>query len=385
MGTRIGRWRKACSRRRHHSERRGPAAAGPEPGAADRAADGARNPVASHPEPAQRRALAPCEDAGDLAGRRTELWHTRLVAPKANGDLIEPPRPDPQRSVRAVWALTGENSQQADAKRVSDRRGRGAGSEQLAIPDADGRFDRFQIVHLSSNFSVSNYTPNPVGANLLMLSTLGGWIDTRGAWDPPGLSVEEWVHRGTMGRDHYVRIVYKGFLYPFGHRVALVKVSERKFHNGTGGLPQIAGNPAYLRQRLFIVVRERERKFVDPTLKNICGTISLARQFPFSSIKILTAVTPNLDQPDSPASSSLIAGHKDQSLFWPCVGGSPFEFQCVGTDLDGRAIRFGLPMLFLDNMMASPRDLVGDKLVPDYTSAEENALLVKEAWNKPSR
>jgi hypothetical protein len=316
---------------------------------------------------------------------RTELWHTRLVAPKADGELIEPPRPDSQRSVRAVWALTGENSQQpmqgvfpTDEDEVPN-----PSTLPFRMPMDD--FDRFQIVHLSSNFSVSNYTPNPVAANLLMLSALGGWIDTRGAWDPPGLSVEEWVHRGTMGRDHYVRIVYKGFLYPFGHRVALVKVSERKFHNGTGGLPQLAGNPAYLRQRLFIVVRERERKFVDPTLQNITGTITLSRQFPFSSIRILTAVTPNLDPPEDPASSSLIAGHEDQSLFWPCVGGSPFQFQCVGTDLDGRAIRFSLPMLFLDNMMASPRNLVGNKLVPDYTTAEENALLVQEAWNKPSR
>ncbi len=316
---------------------------------------------------------------------RTELWHTRLVAPTSSGEVIEPPRPDPQRSVRAVWALTGEHSQQAmqsvfptDEDEVPD-----PSTLPFRMPMDD--FDRFQIVHLSSNFSVSNYTPNPVAANLLMLSTLGGWIDTRGAWDPPGLSVEEWVHRGTMGRDHYVRIVYKGFLYPFGHRVALVKVSERKFHNGTGGLPQLAGNPAYLRQRLFIVVRERERRFVDPSLRNITGTVNLSRQFPFSSIRILTAVTPNLDPPDDDASDSLIPGHQDQSLFWPCVGGSPFAFECVGTDLDGRAVRFALPMLFLDNMMASPRDLVGSKLVPEYTTAEENALLVRQAWNKPSR
>ena len=25
------------------------------------------------------------------------------------------------------------------------------------------------------------------------------------------MSVEEWVHRASMGRDHYVRVVYKGF------------------------------------------------------------------------------------------------------------------------------------------------------------------------------
>ena len=42
-------------------------------------------------------------------------------------------------------------------------------------------FDRFRIAHVSSNFSRSGYTPRPVGTNLLMLSSLGGWLDSRGA------------------------------------------------------------------------------------------------------------------------------------------------------------------------------------------------------------
>ena len=88
-----------------------------------------------------------------------------------------------------------------------------------------------------------------------MLTALGGWLDSRGAWEPPGLSVEEWVHRAAMARDHYVRVVYRGFLFPFGHRVSLVKVSERKFHNGKATEEQVPGNTAYLRQRLFIVDR----------------------------------------------------------------------------------------------------------------------------------
>jgi hypothetical protein len=55
----------------------------------------------------------------------------------------------------------------------------------------------------------------PVKVNRLMLSTLGAWIDSRGAWEPPNdLSVMEWVHRGTQGRDHYVKVVYKGYLFP---------------------------------------------------------------------------------------------------------------------------------------------------------------------------
>jgi hypothetical protein len=322
-------------------------------------------------------------------GGHTELWHSRLVAPRASdGLVIEPPWPDSQRSVRAVWALTGEGSpkaMQSDFPVAADLPVPNTSPFRMPLDD----FDRFQIAHLSSNFSISNYVPNAVGTHLLMLSSLGGWLDTRGAWDPPGLSVEEWVHRAAMGRDHYVRVVYKGFLFPFGHRVALVKVSERKFHNGardTEGKETIEhanGNTAYLRQRLFIIVRERERKYVDPQLTNIAGTVFLHRQFPFSSIRIVTAITPNLDKPDSDASAIIVAGTKTQRLFWPCVNGQPFEFQCVGTDVDGRAIRFGIPMIFMDNTMASPRLKQGNKLVADFDTAEGNAEIARAAWRSP--
>jgi hypothetical protein len=37
------------------------------------------------------------------------------------------------------------------------------------------------------------------------------------------------VHIAAQGRDHYVRIVYEGHLYPFGHRAALIKITEGKF------------------------------------------------------------------------------------------------------------------------------------------------------------
>ena len=140
-----------------------------------------------------------------LATQRTELWHSRLVAPRDDGSVIEPPRPDAQRTVRAIWALTGEGSTQAME-----------GSFPATLPQPSTSpfrmplddFDRFQFVHLSSNFSSRKYAPDAVDTNLLMLSALGGWLDSRGAWSPPaGMSVEEWVHRAAMARDHYVRVV----------------------------------------------------------------------------------------------------------------------------------------------------------------------------------
>lgn len=202
-------------------------------------------------------------------------------------------------------------------------------------------FDRFQIAHLSSNFSVGNYTPQPINTRLLMLSALGGWLDSRGNWDAPGLSVEEWTHRGAMGRDHFVRVVYKGFLFPFGHRASLVKVSERKFHH-------VNGNVAYLRQRLFLIVRERERIYADTDLQvrdKAGNKIFVSYQMPFSSVRILTVVTPTLDPLTDPASN--IDG-MEQLLFWPCVGGTAFRFACSATDIDGRSVQFDLPMIFMD-------------------------------------
>jgi hypothetical protein len=331
-----------------------------------------------------RHATAPVTST---ATGHTELWHSRLVAPDKDGHAIEPPLPDANRTVRAVWALTGEGSSRA-------MQGQWPDPADLPPPNTSpfrmplDDFDRFQIAHLSSNFSVSGYAPKSVGTDLMMLSALGGWLDSRGNWNPPGLSVEEWVHRATMARDHYVRVVYRGFLFPFGHRVSLVKVSERKFHNGAkdgNGQPvieQVAGNTAYLRQRLFLIVRERERSFEDPTyaqLRDIAGNVFFQRELPFSTIRILTQVTPNLDRPDVPPSS--VVGH-GQRMFWPHVDDQPFKFQCVATDLDGRRIAFDLPMIFMDNTVACPRTYKAatKKLDPDWAKAENYAVVARDAF-----
>jgi len=329
--------------------------------------------LAPHAGERWRHAAEPVTSA--LNGR-TELWHTRLVAPGPNGKFIEPPRPDPARTLRAVWALTGEGSDR-------DKPMQSAFITTQNLPSTSGApspfratlsdFDRYQITHLSSNFSKTGYTPQPLDTNLLLLSSLGGWLESRGAWDPPGLSVEEWVHRASMGRDHYVRVVYKGYLFPFGHRVALIKVSERKFHNGRSGTDRIDGNPAYLRQRMFIIVRERERSYVDPALTTPDGR-SMQRQFPFNSVRLLTTVTPDIDTPESDAAK---IGGNGQQMFWPCVGAQPFAFRCVGTDIDGRRVQFELPMIFMDNSLACPRL---PSLAPDFDTARTHALAAQAEW-----
>ncbi len=239
-----------------------------------------------------RRAVRPPGRAGRLAAHRPG----RAVAHPARGQRRRRPRDRGAR--RREDAARGVDARRGGQPGVQPRVARGptkpapdtAGTHPYRMTLDDN--DRFQIVHLSSNYNFSNYVPEPIDCDAMMLSALGGWLDSRGAWDPmAGLSVEEWVHRATMARDHYVRVVYKGFLLPFGHRASLIKVSERRFHNDQ------PGNPAYLRQRMYIVVRERERSFERTDLTDAAGTRFYHRMFPFSRVRITTTVTPDLMLP----------------------------------------------------------------------------------------
>jgi hypothetical protein len=320
--------------------------------------------------------------AGSPLTGRVELWHTRLGVSDGHGHVTEEPGGD--KTLRAVWMRAGEGSQTFNpawptptTKPAPDT----AGTHPYRMTLDDN--DRFQIVHLSSNYNFSNYVPAPIDCDAMMLSALGGWLDARGAWDPmAGLSVEEWVHRATMARDHYVRVVYKGFLLPFGHRASLIKVSERRFHN------DLPGNPAYLRQRMYIVVRERDRSYDRTDLGDAAGTQLYHRMFPFSRVRITTTVTPDLMLPTDPISKIVdppVVASASQNLFWPCVsgngpGGGPFGFHLVATDLDGRAIELVLPLIFISNELAAPPKVVSGKIEVDQPAATKYFAAARKAW-----
>ena len=271
---------------------------------------------------------------------RVELWHTRLGVRGPGGQIydrqyvysrdeealrvvgISPTalRNEHYRTLRAIWSpdYSAPNMPtHADAPfRMSlDRR------------------DRCELVWLTADFSIPDARRRVVRADRFMLSALGVWMDTRYADEVPlgkGLSVEEWRHQAQMGRDQYVKVVYKGFLFPFGHRASLVKITERKF--------QTHGNStiAYLRQRFFIVVREPERTY--PAY----GQPNDARAMPLRRVQIQTLVTPSLNQPQG-----LLAGKSAQAAFWPIVGGKDFLFHMVAEDWDGQRSEFTTPVIFV--------------------------------------
>ena len=282
------------------------------------------------------------------SSERTELWHTRLgVMRSSKTKSWVDEDSDYYRTVRAVWSPDYVKGGHAPHYNPSDPVSIENSIRNPFRMSLDA-FDRDELVKLTSDFTLADTDERVVRVDRLMLSSLGAWMNVRGGWDVPianpPLSVEEWRHRATMGRDHYVRVVYKGFLFPFGHRASLIKVTERKFHK-TGGYMT-----AYLRQRMYIVVRQPEKEYPAFGQKND------ARNFPFRKLRITTLVTPNLDEPSNDA--VVVGGaNKGQSAFWPNVkpasgAATPFLFHLIGTDWEGRNIEFSTPAIFIENSVA---------------------------------
>ena len=268
---------------------------------------------------------------------RVELWHSRLGTQTASGVNDTD---DAGRTVRAVWARSGAPLGFPIRRGEPDQPREDAFGKLIDTDspytslDAD---DRWAIVHLTSDFV--DYRPEPVDVRRLMLSSLGGWLDSLGTWTrkhPEVIALSEWRHLATMARDHYVRVVYEGMLFPFGHRAALVKVTERRFHHDRG-------NAAYLRQRMFIVLRQHDRTYAAPGIVDPEDGELLERTWPFHLIRIRTHVTPPLDDPkdcqlDPPTKF-------DRELFWPKVNGKPFLFDIVAETID-RTVEFTAPAIF---------------------------------------
>lgn len=254
---------------------------------------------------------------------RTELWHTRLNVPAASGG-------EGPAQVRALWSPDYERPVRP--------------LFTMSLDELDREFLVRLMGDWTQNAGRRAFQPRPSTAHRLHLSSLGALIDVEGTWEtrPDHVDVEQWRHLASLGRDHYVRVVYAGYLVPFGHAASLVKVTERVFE----------GDPnariAVLRQRFFILVRERVRGYF-PLRPNheLKG-----RNFPFTEVEVLTRVTPDLLKPKwDPADGPAIPALTPRMAFWPKLPGIPFRFEAVATDRTGSRVPFSLPMLFVSEVI----------------------------------
>ncbi len=226
---------------------------------------------------------------------RHELWRTRLTVRADDGTLDDDDAD--QRIVRALWNRDADVAPPTFTQPLTT-------------------YDRDSIVTQTSGGDPVN-ADTPLEVANLQLSSLGAWFDWKQSWGF-GANIADYRHQSFMGRDGYVRVVYPGFLFPFGHRCYLVKLTEREIKHRDRPV-------AYLWQRFFIIVRQPTRSYPDTDRDN-----------PFGQVTISPLVTPDIDPPA-----------EDRHPFVPTRNGVPFPFILTTTDRGGRTRAWPAPLVFV--------------------------------------
>jgi hypothetical protein len=246
---------------------------------------------------------------------RADLWHARLQSASAT------PTP-PVPVVRAIWSVDKTPG---------------------ISPDPFG--ENASLTVDERDLIVTNSALKAVDANRMMLTALGAWLNLDGDWSqlPDDLvTLEKWLHRSTLGRDQFVQVVLRGYLFPFGHKAVLIKITERKFGQNPPGRVG-----AWLRTREFIVVKEFERNYINKEPGHKVYQHD-TREIPFRSVRLLTKITPLLDLPYLPIDTFTTTTAAD-AAFWPRVGNTDFLFNLNATDKDGNVVEFSAPLAFVRN------------------------------------
>jgi len=183
-----------------------------------------------------------------------------------------------------------------------------------------------------------------IGVSQLRLSTRGGWLQLDGKWDPfPGCALSGWVHSASLGRDHHVKVIDEGFLYPFCTPCELVLLSERAF------------------------ARDKDGHFVAPLIQQAFLQIPQPNSIdvghiesPFKSISVTTGRSPPLDVPPT----GTPATYRQYDFFLPTVNGQPFAFEHVGTDWGDGKHRSAMAMIYVSNKARLANGLIWE---PGYS------------------
>lgn len=233
---------------------------------------------------------------------------------------------------------------------------------------------------LDAQADTAIYRPRALKVQELSLTALGGTLRHDSDFVPPAaarhvvhgplfdsMSVERWQHWTVLGRDVFAEVVYKGYLFPIGHRASLVKQTERVFLRPAGSPGEPAGPVrCYLRQRMFIRVARPDKAF--PAY----GQPNGGRMFPADVVQMLTQTTPDIvdptedtgrAEPPAPAPGGRLWADEAGLVFWPRT--SRIEGAEVVFDMRIQNASTRGKLIFVDNVAANRADLM-DRLVAYY-------------------
>ncbi|WP_143748844.1 hypothetical protein [Mesorhizobium sophorae] len=222
--------------------------------------------------------------------------------------------------------------------------------DEFAVLDADGA----QAIQ----------RPQPLRAQQLELSALGAFFVHDTHFSPSagadnlwggkvfnGFSIERWRSEIVVGRDIVGEVVYKGYLFPLGHRASLVKLTERLFLRN-----ETLGVKAVLFQRIFLRIGRKTQ------LYPCVGQPFDGRLWCASDVTIRTLQTPDLRDPydkgpaGSPTPENLSGGRIDIGpnpglAFWPRVNETDEGLVKFDLTIDGATT--SMPLVFVDNIAAT--------------------------------
>lgn len=246
------------------------------------------------------------------------------------------------------------------ALRALTRQGQDVPQSMVRLPREKYEYLEKQTVPIPGDTSGGRVLPEGVMSPLpftrfgARLTGFGADIDLEWQGEPAGplptkpffakpFSIERYIHRTSLGSDIFVEVVFKGFLFPYGFRVSLIKVTEREAWSvaGMGAMmPSI--------QRFFILPKP-----VEKTFPGIYQPFE-GREIPVRHAKLISEPSAELDQasmglPPGFPSMSPAPGIETGKVFWPRAKAGQtlihFEFEA-----DDTGVRRSAPMLFLDNI-----------------------------------
>jgi hypothetical protein len=221
--------------------------------------------------------------------------------------------------------------------------------ETLFEPRNKNEVFRFTTLERGDRRDIVDLTTSGAEADMLSvgsfeLSALGANVELSGKWSSKGSSLASWSELGQGGRALNAVVVYRGYLFPLGHRAIYTTYFRRRIAVDPVNAASDPHNypVAYLQYQSTIQVTEPVKSypavgqpFGPPFAEPAGGTTD----WPFASVRMVTLVTPYLD-------ANLPTLYTDQALF-PTVTGADVMWDFVATDLAGTCVAFSMPLAFV--------------------------------------
>ena len=274
-----------------------------------------------------------------------ELWHTRLGTKTVKG-IDDTDLTFEERVLRVLWGTNINKDFKNIPPCTTDKQ-----TDIFMGNTSMNDFYRHQIVHESSNFQIPGFTPQPVRAYKLFLTTLGAYLDsiflvdrkklesisgvpvTEAAAGSSNLALLKWRHIQTMAREHYVELVLAGNIIPFGHEAVLITITERKPHKPSGTATNF--------KKQIIVITEPSKDY------NYRDSSNRFMNFCFHHIEMITTASPLLDSNKKKLVNPSSMSSEEQFIIRS--DGKDVLFKIKGEDLNGNIVNFTMPLVFVSS------------------------------------